>query len=70
MKNNEQFKSELKVYSWGIWVSVVGLVISLVSGSLLGFFGFMTALLSQFGSRWLFVRWHRAGRPEDSQSLF
>lgn len=60
---------EVKVFTLSLFVCVIGMLASFWDTNLLGIIGFGMALIGHLGSRWYFVQWERAGRPEDNSSF-
>ena len=61
--------NERNVPTFAALVCVIGLLLSLWDTNLLGATGFGMGIIGFMSSRWFFVRWERAGKPENNNSF-
>jgi len=61
---------ERHVYTLSLALCLIGLIIAIYTLNGLAIIGFGLAVIANFSSRWFFVRWVRAGKPENNNSFF
>lgn len=60
---------EVNIYSLSIGVCIACFLVALLMENWFAMFGFGMAIIANLSSRWLYVRWDRSGRPDNSNSL-